>query len=336
MKLSSSVLLLSLVVGSGAASSVTAATQLRRTSAQTTPRGRRLKEPVGQCGACKKDDECLPGLVCVSATASGCFNFETDDRDSYCAPGPPTPSPVAATEAPAAVDAATATNTTSAPVAAGTTAPTDVDDGAAAEAAANTNTTSAPTDAAEVATPPPSLIVPAEAAVVEAITTAAPTTSAPTAAPTAAATTTAPTSAATTTAPTAAATTTAPTAAATPGATTSAPAPLPTYADDLRYIGSDPEIALKMCEGDCDSDADCEDDLVCLQRSGGGSVPGCGGTPYGDGTDYCVQPGQWTYVIGRSEAAPATSGAGRARRVGGMMATAVMGAAASTFLLGWL
>ena len=134
MKLSSSVLLLSLVVGSGAASSVTAATQLRRsTSAQTTPRGRRLKEPVGQCGACKKDDECAgAGSVCVSATASGCFNFETDDKDSYCAPGPPTPSPVAATEAPAAADAAAA-NATSVPVPAGTTAPTDASSAAAAD-----------------------------------------------------------------------------------------------------------------------------------------------------------------------------------------------------------
>ena len=91
-----------------------------------------------------------------------------------------------------------------------------------------------------------------------------------------------------------------------------------------------------MCEGDCDGDGDCEDELVCLQRSGGGSVPGCGGVPEGDGIDYCVQPGQWTYVIGRSEAAPATSAAGRSRASGmAAAATFVMGAA-STFLLGWL
>ena len=88
---------------------------------------------------------------------------------------------------------------------------------------------------------------------------------------------------------------------------------------------------LQECEGDCDSDADCEDALVCLQRSGGGSVPGCGGTPYGDGTDYCVRPGQWTYVIGRAEAAPATSAA-RQRRAS---AIAAVGVGAASFLLDW-
>jgi hypothetical protein len=32
---------------------------------------------------------------------------------------------------------------------------------------------------------------------------------------------------------------------------------------------------LKLCEGDCDTDADCDTGLVCEQRTGNEPVPGC-------------------------------------------------------------
>lgn len=48
---------------------------------------------------------------------------------------------------------------------------------------------------------------------------------------------------------------------------------------------------LKKCEGDCDSDDDCAGNLVCFQRSGSQSVPGCsGGSSYKESHDFCVEP----------------------------------------------
>jgi hypothetical protein len=43
---------------------------------------------------------------------------------------------------------------------------------------------------------------------------------------------------------------------------------------------------LKRCEGDCDSDADCESNLVCRQRSAYEVVPGCQGLG-AEAFDYC-------------------------------------------------
>mmetsp|Transcript_20396 Transcript_20396/g.44559 ORF Transcript_20396/g.44559 Transcript_20396/m.44559 type:complete len:942 (-) Transcript_20396:165-2990(-) len=45
-----------------------------------------------------------------------------------------------------------------------------------------------------------------------------------------------------------------------------------------------------LCEGDCDSDEDCVPGLICYQRSGFDSVPGCSGGGDGDreDVDYCV------------------------------------------------
>eukprot|EP00980_Cylindrotheca_fusiformis_P011317 scaffold2611_cov70-Cylindrotheca_fusiformis.AAC.2 len=49
---------------------------------------------------------------------------------------------------------------------------------------------------------------------------------------------------------------------------------------------------LGRCAGDCDSDDDCEGDLVCFQRDHYESVPGCsGGSSDGTRTDYCVEKG---------------------------------------------
>ncbi|KAL3927051.1 MAG: hypothetical protein SGBAC_013240, partial [Bacillariaceae sp.] len=46
---------------------------------------------------------------------------------------------------------------------------------------------------------------------------------------------------------------------------------------------------LGLCEGDCDSNDDCGNGLVCYQRSEYEHVPGCtGGTADGSRTDYCV------------------------------------------------
>ena len=52
---------------------------------------------------------------------------------------------------------------------------------------------------------------------------------------------------------------------------------------------------LGICEGDCDSDADCQEGLICYQRKGFYPIPGCTGDGI-DGRDYCVipQPGVLT------------------------------------------
>ena len=43
---------------------------------------------------------------------------------------------------------------------------------------------------------------------------------------------------------------------------------------------------LGRCEGDCDSDADCEQGLTCFQRDGLEAIPGCNGSGE-SGSDYC-------------------------------------------------
>ena len=56
----------------------------------------------------------------------------------------------------------------------------------------------------------------------------------------------------------------------------------------------DPSTAFPLaeCEGDCDTDTDCRDNLICYQRMASDrSVPGCNGEPSaGDESDYCIQP----------------------------------------------
>lgn len=66
---------------------------------------------------------------------------------------------------------------------------------------------------------------------------------------------------------------------------------------ELKYIGNDwdPSTAfpLNECEGDCDKDGDCRDDLICIQRNTDSykPVPGClGGETNSWGTDYCARP----------------------------------------------
>ncbi len=56
------------------------------------------------------------------------------------------------------------------------------------------------------------------------------------------------------------------------------------------YGGTPPlNVPLKLCEGDCDKDEDCDLGLVCFQRTSYEPVPGCiGGTTDMQKTDYCV------------------------------------------------
>jgi len=58
----------------------------------------------------------------------------------------------------------------------------------------------------------------------------------------------------------------------------------------LTHHGADPSaVPLALCEGDCDSDSDCMGNLVCFQRDGDVSVPGCTGTAV-TSHDYCILP----------------------------------------------
>ncbi|EEC49238.1 frustulin 3, partial [Phaeodactylum tricornutum CCAP 1055/1] len=48
---------------------------------------------------------------------------------------------------------------------------------------------------------------------------------------------------------------------------------------------------LKVCQGDCDSNSDCEGALECFFRDGGEAVPGCsGGESVSSRTDFCYDP----------------------------------------------
>ncbi|EEC42847.1 frustulin 5 [Phaeodactylum tricornutum CCAP 1055/1] len=48
---------------------------------------------------------------------------------------------------------------------------------------------------------------------------------------------------------------------------------------------------LKICQGDCDKDSDCEGSLKCFMRNGGEAVPGCsGGEDVASRADFCYDP----------------------------------------------
>jgi len=61
---------------------------------------------------------------------------------------------------------------------------------------------------------------------------------------------------------------------------------------DLTGYGGDPDLSyfpLQVCEGDCDSDEDCDVGLICFQREAFQEVPGCNGGEQEDSmTDYCI------------------------------------------------
>ena len=63
----------------------------------------------------------------------------------------------------------------------------------------------------------------------------------------------------------------------------------------VNYVGecSQSTYLCKLCEGDCDSDADCEGTLICAQRGAFEAVDGCsgeGGSRDVYGKDMCVNP----------------------------------------------
>jgi len=75
---------------------------------------------------------------------------------------------------------------------------------------------------------------------------------------------------------------------------TTAPSMAPTRPptdNTATFLGWSPDTTvqkLRRCEGDCDSDEDCEEGLVCYQRNGW-SVPGCDGRRERTIADYCIR-----------------------------------------------
>ncbi|CAB9521159.1 beta-induced protein ig-h3 [Seminavis robusta] len=85
----------------------------------------------------------------------------------------------------------------------------------------------------------------------------------------------------------------------TPPAETNPPVQEDPNLPKLETIGDNPTMALGLCQGDCDTDEDCLDELLCYQRDYQEMVPGCSGrgeTSY----DYCVSPlgGSYGFAVG--------------------------------------
>jgi len=55
----------------------------------------------------------------------------------------------------------------------------------------------------------------------------------------------------------------------------------------LEWLGWSPSLPLSECQGDCDSDTDCQGDLRCFQDA---VPPGCTGSLYHSMADYCYDP----------------------------------------------
>jgi hypothetical protein len=68
----------------------------------------------------------------------------------------------------------------------------------------------------------------------------------------------------------------------------------------LAFVGNGNKFSvplpLGLCEGDCDSDEDCMDALICYQRDGGEETPGCLGND-DTANDYCVHPSELSNQI---------------------------------------
>ena len=62
---------------------------------------------------------------------------------------------------------------------------------------------------------------------------------------------------------------------------------------ELQGYGGDPDpsrFPLQLCEGDCDSDSDCDAGLVCFERDAFMAVPGCeGGESFSSLSDFCIE-----------------------------------------------
>jgi hypothetical protein len=68
----------------------------------------------------------------------------------------------------------------------------------------------------------------------------------------------------------------------------------PAGSDAVNFLGKDycRDYKCKKCQGDCDSDSECEGGLKCFQRDGREEVPGCSGSTDHDlsGRDFCYDP----------------------------------------------
>ncbi|KAL3916149.1 MAG: hypothetical protein SGILL_005311 [Bacillariaceae sp.] len=78
------------------------------------------------------------------------------------------------------------------------------------------------------------------------------------------------------------------------GAPTSTPKPTIAQLPPKQLVdhGGTPPVdkfPLQRCQGDCDTDDDCMDGLICFQRNENQTVPGCvGGDAIGELTDFCI------------------------------------------------
>ncbi|EJK45080.1 hypothetical protein THAOC_36325 [Thalassiosira oceanica] len=66
----------------------------------------------------------------------------------------------------------------------------------------------------------------------------------------------------------------------------------PNWEVQIEDVATEPVDPLSRCQGDCDSDSECEGDLLCWFRNEGDGIglpPGCLGSFYSD-YDYCYQP----------------------------------------------
>jgi hypothetical protein len=75
-------------------------------------------------------------------------------------------------------------------------------------------------------------------------------------------------------------------------------ATIPATAPKIESLGETPPnqaFPLQRCQGDCDIDKDCADNLICFQRIRSyQGVPGCGaGRKDVSETDYCINPDDW-------------------------------------------
>jgi len=57
----------------------------------------------------------------------------------------------------------------------------------------------------------------------------------------------------------------------------------------LNFKGKEPTMKLALCQGDCDTNENCQSGLECFHRSGFTSVPGCAGVGEYN-ADYCYNP----------------------------------------------
>ena len=68
-------------------------------------------------------------------------------------------------------------------------------------------------------------------------------------------------------------------------------APLNRQLTQLQDFGGNPvsHYPLGLCQGDCDTDSECQTGLICYQRNSGDPVPGCTGD-LNSRTDFCIYP----------------------------------------------